>query len=98
MKMQQPIKTFLKTLPFCTDRLKLITQELDGVEQDVQSFKKIKSTDRYRIKANFYRGSNEYDKKGVETEIQLNMVNSMLSFLKKSTNEFIAHEYNFWRC
>jgi hypothetical protein len=53
----------------------------------VQSFKKSNQLTDIESEANFYRRFNEYDKKGVETEIQLNMVNSMLSFLKKSTNE-----------
>jgi hypothetical protein len=49
---------------------------------------KNQSTDRYRIRSKtFIEGSNEYDKKGGDGD-QLNMVNSMLSFLKKSTNEF----------
>jgi hypothetical protein len=46
MKMRLPIKLyFWNTSIFIADRLKLITQELDGVEQDVQSFKKIQLTD-----------------------------------------------------
>jgi capsular exopolysaccharide synthesis family protein len=72
---------------FIANRLKLITQELDGVEQDVQSFKKSnKLTDIESETKLFIEGSNEYDKKGIETEIQLNMVSSMMSFLKQSTN------------
>ncbi|MEZ0130342.1 polysaccharide biosynthesis tyrosine autokinase, partial [Flavobacterium sp. LBUM151] len=34
----------------------------------------------------FIEGSSEYDKKGVDTEIQLNVVSSLLDFIKKSTN------------
>lgn len=75
------------TSVFIANRLKLITQELDGVEQDVQSFKKAnKLTDIESEAKLFIEGSNEYDKKGVETEIQLNVVSSMLNFMKKSTN------------
>ncbi|MFE3869282.1 GumC family protein [Flavobacterium sp. LS2P90] len=75
------------TSVFIADRLKLITQELDGVEQDVQSFKKSNQLTDIESEAKlFIEGSNEYDKKGVETEIRLNMVSSMLNFLKKSTN------------
>jgi hypothetical protein len=34
----------------------------------------------------FIEGSSEYDKREVETEIQLNVVSSMLDFMKKSRN------------
>nr|WP_315177785.1 polysaccharide biosynthesis tyrosine autokinase [uncultured Flavobacterium sp.] len=75
------------TSKFIAERLTLITQELDGVEQDVESFKKSnKLTDIESEAKLFIEGSNEYDKKGVETDIQLNVVSSMLNFMKKSTN------------
>jgi tyrosine-protein kinase Etk/Wzc len=75
------------TSTFIANRLKLITQELDGVEQDVQSFKKANNLTDIESEAKlFIEGSNEYDKKAVETEIQLNVVSSMLDFMKKSTN------------
>jgi tyrosine-protein kinase Etk/Wzc len=75
------------TSKFIADRLTLITQELDGVEQDVESFKKANQLTDIESEAKlFIEGSNEYDKKGVETEIQLNVVSSMLNFMKKSTN------------
>jgi tyrosine-protein kinase Etk/Wzc len=72
---------------FIANRLKLITQELDGVEQDVESFKKSnKVTDIESEAKLFIEGSNEYDKKGIEIEIQMNVVSSLLDFMKKSTN------------
>ena len=75
------------TSKFIAERLTLITQELDGVEQDVESFKKVNQLTDIESEAKlFIEGSNEYDKKGVETEIQLNVVSSMLDFMKKSTN------------
>lgn len=75
------------TSKFIASRLALITSELDGVEQDVESFKKSNNiTDVQSEAALFVEGSNEYDKKGVETEIQLNVVSSMLDFMKKSSN------------
>lgn len=75
------------TSKFIASRLGLIAQELDGVEQDVESFKKTnKLTDIESEAKLFIEGSTEYDKKGVETEIQLNVVSSMLDFMKKSTN------------
>jgi len=74
------------TSKFIAERLTLITQELDGVEQDVESFKKSnKVTDIESEAKLLIEGSSEYDKKGVETEIQLNVVSSVLDFMKKST-------------
>jgi capsular exopolysaccharide synthesis family protein len=73
------------TSKFISDRLVLITQELDGVEKEVQSFKKDnKLTDIESEAKLFVEGSEEYNKKGVEIEIQLNVVNSLLDFMKKS--------------
>ncbi|MBL0739311.1 polysaccharide biosynthesis tyrosine autokinase [Flavobacterium sp. GN10] len=74
------------TSKFIASRLALITQELDGVEQNVESFKKSnKLTDIESEAKLFVENSNEYDKKGVETEIQLNVVSSLLTFIKKSS-------------
>jgi tyrosine-protein kinase Etk/Wzc len=75
------------TSKFIADRLVLITQELDGVEQDVESFKKTNSLTDIESEAKlFIEGSSEYNKLSVQNEIQLNVVSSMLDFLKKSTN------------
>lgn len=75
------------TSQFIAGRLTLISKELDGVEQDVESFKKTNRLTDIESEAKlFIEGSSEYDKKGVETEIQLNVVSSLLDFIKKSTN------------
>ena len=75
------------TSRFIANRLTLITQELDGVEQDVEKFKKSNNLTDIETEAKlFIEGSSEYDKKGVETEIQLNVVASMLDYMKKSSN------------
>ena len=75
------------TSKFIASRLSLIAQELDGVEQNVESFKKAnKLTDIESEAKLFIEGSSAYDKKGVETEIQMSVVSSMLDFMKKSTN------------
>jgi len=74
------------TSKFIADRLVLITQELDGVEQNVESFKQVNSLTDIESEAQlFIEGSTEYNKKSVENEIQMNVVGSMLEFLKKST-------------
>ena len=75
------------TSQFIAGRLALIAKELDGVEQDVESFKKTNRLTDIESEAKlFIEGSNEYDRKGVETEIQLNVVSSLLDYIKKSTN------------
>ncbi len=75
------------TSQFIANRLKLITQELDGVEQDVETFKKSNNLTDIESEAKlFIEGSSEYNKKSVESEIQLNVVNSLLAYMKKSTN------------
>lgn len=75
------------TSEFINNRLEIITQELDGVEKNVESFKTSNKITDIESEAKLYvEGSDEYVKKGVETEIQLNMISSMLSFIKKSNN------------
>jgi len=75
------------TSKFVAKRLLIISQELDGVEKDVEQFKTTnKLTDIESEAKLFIEGSSEYNKKGVENEIQMNMVSSMLDFMKKSTN------------
>jgi len=75
-----------KTSDFIVNRLDLITKELDGVENDVESFKtENKLTDINSEAKIFLEGSNQYNNKGIETEVQLNIVSSVLDFMKKST-------------
>lgn len=75
------------TSEFIAGRLALIAEELDGVEQKEESFKQTNRLTNIDSEASlFIEGSNDYDKKAVENEIQLNVVNSMLALLKKSSN------------
>jgi tyrosine-protein kinase Etk/Wzc len=73
------------TSRFIVNRLTLITEELDGVERDVQSFKNTNQLTDIETESKLYiEGLSEYDKKGVEADIQLNVISSMLDFMKKS--------------
>jgi tyrosine-protein kinase Etk/Wzc len=75
------------TSKFIANRLLLITEELDGVEKDVESFKQSNGLTDIESEAKlFIEGSSEYNKLSVQNEIQLNVAASMLEFLKKSTN------------
>jgi capsular exopolysaccharide synthesis family protein len=74
------------TSKFIANRLALITEELDGVEKNVESFKTGNQLTNIEAEAQlFIEGSSEYDKKGIETDIQLNVITSLTDFLKKST-------------
>jgi tyrosine-protein kinase Etk/Wzc len=75
------------TSEFINNRLEIITQELDGVEKNVESFKTSNKITDIDSEAKLYvEGSDEYVKKGVETEIQLNVISSMLKFINKSNS------------
>ncbi|HAH55014.1 MAG TPA: tyrosine protein kinase [Flavobacterium sp.] len=75
------------TSKFIANRLVLITEELDGVEKDVENFKQSNGLTDIESEAKlFIDGSSEYNKLSVQNEIQLNVVASMLDFIKKSTN------------
>jgi uncharacterized protein involved in exopolysaccharide biosynthesis len=82
-------KSFISdnTSKFIANRLRLIAVELDGVENNVEDFKTSNELTDINSEAKLYiEGSNEYDKKRIEAEIQLNVVSSMLNFMKKSNN------------
>lgn len=73
------------TSRFIANRLALITEELDGVEKSVENFKNTNQLTDVETEAKlFIEGSSEYDKLGLEADIQLNIVSSMLDFIKKS--------------
>ncbi len=72
------------TSKFIANRLALITEELDGVEKNVESFKTDNQLTNIESEAQlFIEGSNEYDKRGIETDIQLNVIASLTDFLKE---------------
>lgn len=74
------------TSKFIANRLVLITQELDGVEQDVENFKQSNGLTDIESEARlFIEGSTEYNNLSVKNEIQLSVVVSMLDFMKKSS-------------
>lgn len=74
------------TSKFINHRLVLITEELGGVEQNAERFKTAnKLTDIQTEAEQFITGSGEYNKKNIDLEIQLNLVNSVMGFMKKSS-------------
>ena len=76
------------TSKFIEQRLKLISQELEGVEKDAEEFKKTnKVTDITSEAGLFLENASEFEKREIETETQLKVVNTMLDYMKNTTNE-----------
>lgn len=73
------------TSRFISQRLELITQELDGVEKNVEGYKKEnKITDIASEAGLFLENASQYEKNVIETETQMKVVASMKDFLKNS--------------
>lgn len=73
------------TSRFISQRLELITQELDGVEKNVEGYKKDnKITDITSEAGLFLENASQYEKNVIETETQMKVVASMKDFLKNS--------------
>jgi tyrosine-protein kinase Etk/Wzc len=79
--------TIEKSSDFISKRLKLVTEELDGVEQNVESFKRSNNIlDVESESDRLTQESNEYDRKLEELDIQLELIPSVVDYIKKSTN------------
>ncbi|RKS21829.1 capsular exopolysaccharide synthesis family protein [Flavobacterium endophyticum] len=77
-----------KTSQFISQRLEFITNELSDVEKDVEGFKnQNRLTDIESETKLFLENASDYEKQKIETEIQQNVVASMISFLKSSKSE-----------
>lgn len=74
-----------KTRAFIAQRLQLITDELTVVEKDVESFKKSNKLTDIPSEAEMYlENSSLYEKSIIDTQIQQNVVSSIINFFKKS--------------
>lgn len=75
------------TSKFIANRLVLISEELGGVEKDVENFKQSNGLTDIESEAQlFIESTSEYNKLNVQNEIQLNVLASLLDFMKTSTN------------
>ena len=73
---------------FVSNRLQLINKELDGVERDVENFKVSNNlTDVQSEGQRYVTGSTEFSSKAIDIQVQLNILNSVLEYVKKSSNE-----------
>lgn len=76
-----------KTFKFIAKRLELITEELTVVEKDVESFKRSNNLTDMPAEAEIYlQNESAYEKNIIETQIQQNVVKSIIDFFKKSNN------------
>lgn len=74
-----------KTSDFINDRLAIITSELDGVEKDVETFKKSRKIVDIATEAELnLRGNQEVKVEELSTKAQLKVVEMMESYLKKT--------------
>jgi tyrosine-protein kinase Etk/Wzc len=79
--------TIEKSSDFISKRLKLVTEELDGVEQNVESFKRSNNVLDVENESNrLTQESNEYERKLEELDIQLELIPSVVDYIKKSNN------------
>jgi capsular exopolysaccharide synthesis family protein len=76
------------TSKFIEERLGLIYGELEGVEKDAESFKKTnRVTDITSEAGLFLENASEFEKREIETETQLKVVNTMIDYLKANKAE-----------
>jgi capsular exopolysaccharide synthesis family protein len=76
-----------KSSDFISKRLKLVTEELDGVEQNVESFKRSNNVlDVESESTRLSQESNEYDRRLDDIDVQLELIPSVIDYIKKSTN------------
>lgn len=76
-----------KSSDFISKRLKLVTEELDGVEQNVESFKRSNNVlDVENESTRLSQESNEYERKLDDIDVQLELIPSVIDYIKKSTN------------
>lgn len=79
-----------KTANFINERLLVITDELDGVEKEAESYKKKNKITDLPTEAELYlQGSADYTKNAVAVKTQLKVLDLMIDFMKHSTNSDI---------
>ena len=78
------------TSKFIEKRLELITEELKNVEEDVEKFKKDNRVTDIVSEAGLYlENASEFEKKDIENETQLKVVESMISYIQSNQIEII---------
>lgn len=74
-----------KTALFINDRLKIITEELDGVEKEAESYKKENKITDLPTEAELYlENASEFKKSSIAVGTQLKVVEIMINFMKNN--------------
>jgi len=75
------------TSKFIADRLELVTEELGGVEQDVENFKRSNQLiDVESQSSEYISGASAFNKGIIEIEAKEDLLKSVIDFVKKSDN------------
>ncbi|NDK57503.1 GumC family protein [Pontibacter fetidus] len=77
------------TIVFIDERLNFLTTELSDVEKDVEQYKRKNELTDVSSEAKLYmERASEYNKQLAEFEIQIDVLNSLEAYLKKSNTQF----------
>jgi capsular exopolysaccharide synthesis family protein len=77
-----------KTSDFIADRLGIITKELDGVEREVEKYKKDNKITDLTSEAGLYLdNASDYNKNSIETRTQLKVVDLMIDYMKNNKSD-----------
>ncbi|MBC5993348.1 GumC family protein [Pontibacter cellulosilyticus] len=77
------------TIQFIDERLKYLTEELSTVEKDVEAYKRQNELTDVSSEAKMYlERASEYNSQLSELEIQIDVLNSIETYLKKQQNQF----------
>ena len=78
------------TAEFIDQRLALISQELDSVEQNKVTFKEEKSVTNIETEGQlFLENASEFNKRQLEVETQKEVLNTMISYLKEENTKLL---------
>lgn len=78
------------TAEFIDQRLALISQELDSVEQNKVTFKEEKSVTNIETEGQlFLENASEFNKRQLEVETQKEVLNTMISYLKEKNTKLL---------
>jgi tyrosine-protein kinase Etk/Wzc len=78
------------TIAFIDQNLKLVSQELTGIEKQIEQFRTLNHiTDINEQARLMLTNKSELDKENIETEVKLNLVQSLLDFIEKNPGQVI---------
>lgn len=79
----------INTIKFIDTKLKVLTDDLSGAEQDVESYKRYNNTTELGADAQLdLQSSGNYGQQLATSEVQLSLVQSIISYLKDGNSNF----------